>query len=185
MIKGKTVGLIAAVDAAGMIGYDGGIPWKNSVDLKRFKALTMGTTLVMGRTTYEGLPPSKLPGRHKHVLSSKPQEPSTDTKWYASILQAIEDAPTNMVWIAGGAKVYQEAILLNIPDFIDLSIINGVTLTSIQDSIAMQREKTVKMPPITYFYQVVSETANPEDPNLFHRKYIIRPNWAWKEITAE
>lgn len=183
MIKNKMVGLIACVDITGLLSYNGVIPWVNTVDLKRFRTLTLGTTLVMGRTTYESLPPNKLPGRIKHVLSSNARnyKQSLEIEWFDSILPAIEAAATDMVWIAGGAAVYKEALLLNIPDFIDLSIINGITFPPIKDSLSVQIEKTVKMPQINYTYQVASEIANPEDPKLFHRKYIIRPEWQWKE----
>ena len=52
-----------AVADNGVIGKDGGIPWHISDDMKRFKALTMGNTVVMGRKTWDSLPKKPLPGR--------------------------------------------------------------------------------------------------------------------------
>ena len=57
------IALIAAVARNGVIGRDNRLIWRLSSDLKRFKALTMGKPLVMGRKTFASLPPSGLPGR--------------------------------------------------------------------------------------------------------------------------
>ena len=54
--------IVVARASNGVIGKDGGLPWHISADLKRFKALTMGTVLVMGRKTFDSLP-KLLPGR--------------------------------------------------------------------------------------------------------------------------
>src|ERR1044071_3492176 len=60
--------LIVAMDRARVIGRDGTLPWKLSADLKRFKELTMGHRLIMGRKTFESLP-KLLPGRTSIVVS--------------------------------------------------------------------------------------------------------------------
>ena len=60
---------IAAVALNGIIGRDGRIPWELPEDLQRFKKLTQGTSVVMGRKTYESLP-GTLPGRNLFVVSS-------------------------------------------------------------------------------------------------------------------
>lgn len=173
MIKEKTIGLIAAVDVSGILGYDNSIPWKCSADIKRFKQLTMGHTLIMGRKTYESLPPKGLPGRTIHVLHrTKSQLDNTESVvHFDNLITAIENSPTDLVWIAGGAQIYQESLMLKIPDFIDLSIINSST---IKDNLDIQLEKIVKMPTIPYSYRVKSETINPDDTKLWHRKYVIR-----------
>ena len=61
--------LVVAIADNGVIGKDGGIPWHISEDMKRFKALTMGHTIVMGRKTWDSLPKKPLPGRTNIVLS--------------------------------------------------------------------------------------------------------------------
>lgn len=185
MIKGKTVGMIVACDLTGMIGYDGTIPWKCPADMKRFKELTMGHTLIMGSKTFDSLPRKPLPGRTTHVLhhptSLIPDIHFEGVKRFTSILKAVEEAPTDLVWIAGGAQIYAEALMLNMPDFIDLSIIDGVCLPAVKDRIPESLEKTIVLPPIPYFYRVESETVNPDDPKLWHRKYVIREKWGWNE----
>ena len=61
------ISLIVARASNGVIGKGGGLPWHISADLKRFKALTMGSVMVMGRRTFESLP-KVLPGR-RHVVA--------------------------------------------------------------------------------------------------------------------
>lgn len=63
------VALIVARAKNGVIGRDGGLPWRLSSDLKRFKALTMGKPVLMGRKTWDSLPVKPLPGRPNIVLT--------------------------------------------------------------------------------------------------------------------
>ena len=67
--------LIWAQSTSGVIGRDGGIPWRLPEDMARFKDLTMGHTVLMGRLTWESLPPKfrPLPGRRNVVLTRNPQ----------------------------------------------------------------------------------------------------------------
>ena len=63
------IALVVAVARNGVIGRDGGLPWHISSDLKRFKAITMGKPLIMGRKTWESLPKKPLPGRLNIVIT--------------------------------------------------------------------------------------------------------------------
>jgi dihydrofolate reductase len=63
------VSLIVAVARNGVIGRDGGLPWRLSSDLKRFKRITMGKPVIMGRKTWESLPLKPLPGRLNIVVT--------------------------------------------------------------------------------------------------------------------
>ena len=63
------IALVVAVARNGVIGRDGGLPWHISSDLKRFKAITMGKPVIMGRKTWESLPRQPLPGRHNIVIT--------------------------------------------------------------------------------------------------------------------
>lgn len=87
------VNLIAAIGKSGQIGLDNKLPWHNSDDLKWFKVLTMGHTLIVGARTAETLPP--LPGRTLLVMGRE----DTPESMLANI-QAEE------VWIIGGAATY-------------------------------------------------------------------------------
>ena len=64
---------------------------------------------------------------------------------------------------------------------IDLTIMNGKVMTNIIDNTKTQREKSVRFPDVKYEYKVISEEQNEQDPKLFHRRYEIRTEWAWKE----
>ena len=61
--------LVVAIAENGIIGRDGGLPWRLSTDMKRFKARTMGKPIIMGRKTWESFPRRPLPGRHNIVIS--------------------------------------------------------------------------------------------------------------------
>ncbi|MFN3511114.1 MAG: dihydrofolate reductase, partial [Tsuneonella troitsensis] len=68
----REVVAILARAKGGVIGRDGALPWRLPADLKRFKALTMGTPMIMGRKTFESLP-GLLPGRRHIVLTRSPE----------------------------------------------------------------------------------------------------------------
>ena len=94
--------LIVACDPKGGIGLDGKLPWTNiQGDLPRFKALTTGKVVIMGRNTYESLPVKPLPNRINVVVTSKIIE-GVKTIPNISIMDSInyKDA-----WIIGGAKL--------------------------------------------------------------------------------
>jgi dihydrofolate reductase len=106
--------LIAAVARNGVIGDHGTIPWHVPADFAHFKATTTGHFLVMGRTTFESIG-RVLPGRTTIVLSRDPswtangvlRAPSLDSA--LSLAQAVAE---EVVYVAGGAEVYREAMHL-------------------------------------------------------------------------
>src|ERR1700760_1041119 len=93
----------------GVIGKDGGIPWHISDDLKRFKALTLGKTVVMGRKTWDSLPRKPLPGRRNVVVTRRPdwQAEGAATASLSDALQMDGD-----VMVIGGAEIYAAALPL-------------------------------------------------------------------------
>lgn len=94
--------LIIAFDPKGGIGYNGMLPWTNlQGDLPRFKALTTGKSIVMGRSTWDSLPKKPLPNRTNWVFSHSPLEGAitiTDPVYLSSVSDA---------WVIGGAKVIE------------------------------------------------------------------------------
>lgn len=106
-----SVGLVWAEAADRIIGQDGALPWSLPEDLQRFKELTMGSTVVMGRTTWESLPTSvrPLPGRRNIVLSRAPDYEAPGAEVVGSLDDALAAAEGD-VWVIGGASVYAEAI---------------------------------------------------------------------------
>lgn len=177
MINNKKIGLIAAVDCNGLIGYGNKIPWHSPEDLKRFKTLTLNSTLIMGRKTWQSLP-GKLPERKVHVLHQNvahTYQNEDDVKHYFSIMEAIKNAETDDVWIAGGAEIYKEALVLSVPDFIDLTIHNFIYVPPIKDNYKVSKEKSVYLPTIPFCYSVISETQF--NDTMFIRRYELRDPW--------
>ena len=111
------VAIHVAVAANGVIGREGGLPWKLSTDLRRFKADTMGNPIVMGRKTYEGIG-KPLPGRLNIVVTR-------DARWSAQGVEtagSLDDAITlanvrarcmsgaSEIAIIGGGEIYEQAM---------------------------------------------------------------------------
>ncbi len=108
--SGPSVTLVVAMTPAGVIGRDNALPWHLPDDLRRFKALTMGKPIVMGRRTFESIG-RPLPGRRNIVLSrcaaQLPEGLILARDWPAA-LAAAGDAPEIMV--IGGAEIYALAL---------------------------------------------------------------------------
>jgi len=100
-----TVALIWAQSTSGVIGRNGGIPWQLPEDLARFKNLTMGHTVLMGRRTWESLPARfrPLPGR-RNVLLTRDADYRADG---AQVITSVDEMPAEPhVWVIGGSEVY-------------------------------------------------------------------------------
>jgi len=112
------VTLVVARASNGVIGKDGGLPWHISADLKRFKALTMGTVLVMGRRTFESLP-KLLPGRRHIVITRDPEWRADGVEVAHGVEQALAIAGNEPVSVIGGADLFR--IFLPLADRIELT----------------------------------------------------------------
>ena len=101
--------LIYARAANGAIGNEGDLPWRLPADLKRFKALTMGKPMIMGRKTFESLP-GLLPGRRHIVLSRRDDLKADGVEMASSVGEALTLANRNNdsgeVAVIGGAAIY-------------------------------------------------------------------------------
>ena len=106
-----TVGLIWAQSTSGVIGRDGGIPWRLPEDQARFKELTMGRTVVMGRLTWESLPASvrPLPGRKNVVLTRQADYMADGAHVVPTLQHALTD---DLTWVIGGEQIYALALPL-------------------------------------------------------------------------
>ncbi|MGV0716756.1 dihydrofolate reductase [Mycolicibacterium sp. XJ662] len=105
----RLVGLIWAQSTSGVIGRDGTIPWRLPEDQARFKEITMGHTVVMGRLTWESLPAKvrPLPGRRNVVLTRRAEYAADG----AEVVGGLDDALTgDTTWVIGGAEVYVAAL---------------------------------------------------------------------------
>lgn len=113
--------IIAAITRDYALGRGGDMIYHISADLKRFKQLTMGHPLVMGRRTYESLPAGPLPGRRNLVVTSTPLSvklplgaaiaPGTTLERYTSLEAALEAAGRDPM-IIGGGQIYAQAMPL-------------------------------------------------------------------------
>lgn len=101
--------VIAAYAENRVIGYQGTIPWHIPKDLRRFKDLSMGKTLIMGRKTFEDIG-HPLPGRKTIILSSRPVYESEICHTCRSLEEAIQYAGDEDIVIAGGQRVYADAL---------------------------------------------------------------------------
>lgn len=105
------VSIIAAVDRRMAIGFENKLLFWLPNDLKRFKALTTGNTIIMGRKTFESLPKGALPNRRNVVLSSNPATQCPGAEVFPSLEAALQSCKEDEhVYIIGGASVYQQAM---------------------------------------------------------------------------
>ena len=107
-----TVTLIWAEAADRIIGADGTLPWHLPEDLRQFKERTMGSTVVMGRVTWESLPPRfrPLPGRRNVVVTRQAAYDAPGADVVSSLEEALKSAGDEDVWVAGGASIYEQAL---------------------------------------------------------------------------
>jgi dihydrofolate reductase len=104
------VGMVWAQARGGVIGARGGLPWHLPEDLAMFRRLTTGSTVVMGRRTWESLPARfrPLPGRTNVVLSSDPHWAADGARRAGSVEQVLAEhgAGQGDLWVIGGGAVY-------------------------------------------------------------------------------
>lgn len=120
------VSIIVAVSKNNAIGRDNKLLYWLPNDLKRFKALTTGHTIIMGRRTFESLPKGALPNRRNLVLSTNPKAEFTGAERFSTLTDALAACKEEEeVFIIGGASVYQQAMPM--ADAIYLTLIEDVT----------------------------------------------------------
>ena len=114
--------LIYARADNGVIGHDGSLPWHLPADLKRFKALTMGKAMILGRKTFDSFP-APLPGR-RHIVLTR------DRRWQAqgaevahSVSEALALAGDSAVAVIGGAEVYAQ--FMPLAEWIELTEVHA------------------------------------------------------------
>jgi dihydrofolate reductase len=105
-----TITLVAAVARNGTIGADGGLPWHLPADLSRFKTLTMGHPMIMGRKTYDSIGRA-LPGRRTIVVTRDPAWAATGVETAASLPAALALAGDDVgVMVVGGGEIYAQTM---------------------------------------------------------------------------
>jgi dihydrofolate reductase len=144
-----SINIIAAVAKNRAIGFENKLIYWLPNDLKRFKALTTGHTIIMGRNTYLSLPKGALPNRRNVVLSTTVSElPGCDV--YPTLDAALKScSPDEDIYIIGGARVYEQAI----------SMADRLCLTEVDDTPA----QADAFFPDYSDWQVVNKEAHPKD----------------------
>jgi dihydrofolate reductase len=154
-------GMIYAVSPDGVIGKDNRVPWNHPGDLKRFKRVTMGAVVVMGRKTYDSVG-KPLPGRRNIVVTSTPLDaPGVETA--RSLGDALERAGDRDVWILGGARIFEEG--MRYADLIDV--------TYVPDRVPV--DGAVLAPPVDErLFEVGPLLPHEDEPGLTRRVYTRR-----------
>ena len=151
-------GILVAVSPEGIIGKNNSIPWHYSADLKRFKRLTTGNTIIMGRKTWESLPIKPLPNRRNIVITRSSIE---EIDCFQSIDDALQTCEGD-VWFIGGAGIYEEA--MKKADLIDMTLV--------PDNIT--GKNCIYFPKIGNEWKEEGNNRLEEDPKLGHKTYTRR-----------
>lgn len=107
-----SVGLVWAEAREGVIGADGGMPWHVPEDMAHFREITGSHDVIMGRRTWESLPPRfrPLPGRRNIVVTRSDAWAAEGAERAGSLDEALELAGDGEVWVIGGGMLYAEAV---------------------------------------------------------------------------
>jgi len=169
--------IIVAMSPERIIGVGGKIPWKYAGDFKRFKRVTMGGAIIMGRKTWESIG-RPLPGRKNIVVSTSGAMFTPDgftqinpgVMVARSLEQAIEFAGDSAIWFIGGTKIYEEA--LKVAEYIDM--------TYVPDRIEAVPGETAYFPEFDESEWFVGDMVPHEDESALSRRIYLRRSCAIK-----
>ncbi|MBR5633692.1 MAG: dihydrofolate reductase [Prevotella sp.] len=152
--------IIAAVAKNGAIGFENKLIYWLPNDLKRFKQLTTGHTVVMGRKTFESLPKGALPNRRNIVLTRQKRD-FEGCDCYPSLRKALASCQADeQVFIIGGASIYKEA----------LAVADRLCLTEIDDIPA---QADTFFPEIGEEWQEIAHENHEQDERHAHRYAFV------------
>lgn len=120
------VNIIVAVSENGVIGSNNDLVFKISDDLKRFKQITTGNTVVMGRKTFESIGKA-LPNRRNIVITRNTDFSNENVEVVSSIDKVLELTKDDDIFIIGGGEIYRQ--------FLDLKIVDKIYLTYICENV--------------------------------------------------
>ncbi len=151
--------IVVAISPEGVMGINNELPWCYPKDLKRFKELTIDSTIIMGRRTWESIGCKKLPKRRNIVITSRE---CAGVETYKSITEALlQTASDQKVWFIGGARIYEEA--MNYCDFIDLTLVPD----------HVDSRKAIRFPEVSkHLYTLESVDEHPYDSRLKVKRYV-------------
>lgn len=154
------ISIIVATSKNNVIGRDGGIPWHLSADLKRFKALTTGHPIVMGRRTFESIG-RPLPGRRNIVISN-----SVNAIEGCDVIKSVDDLLNDksldgMIFIIGGGEIYKQF----------LPYAKNVYLTEVETEIADGDTFFPELNPMEWI-EVGRESHEADEKNDFNYSFV-------------
>jgi dihydrofolate reductase len=153
--------MIYAVSPEGVIGVGNRIPWRYQGDFRRFKRVTMGKTLIMGRRTFESIG-HPLAGRRNIVVTSHPLK-IEGVECVASVDEALSAAGDEIdVWFIGGARIYAEAM-----QHVDL-----IDVTYVPDHV--RAADAVRAPRIDGTWEGSRILQHEDEPTLKRRTFTRR-----------
>ena len=168
MSSGFTV-VVACDDKRG-IGRDGSIPWRHPEDLRHFARVTKGGAVIMGRVTYESLPPRGLPGRKLVVLTRSKTWTAPDHDICVvhsvddAVIEAMRDHDRSRVFVAGGEAVYRA--------FLD----RGLIRTAIVTRVAGDHKCDRQFPDLQQHFTIACDIESGLDPDLRYETHVARNN---------
>jgi len=145
------VSLIAAMSKNRVIGRDNAIPWNIPADMHRFRELTLGHTIIMGRKTFESIG-KPLPGRKNIIVTRQPDYPATGISVAGSLNEALLLAEGDgEVFICGGGEIYEQALPVAAKIYltlVDCDIDGDTRFPSIllNDYVELSRERLAEDP---------------------------------------
>lgn len=160
--------IVVAVSENGVIGREGDMPWRLSTDLKRFKALTLGKPVIMGRKTYDSIG-KPLPGRANIVISRQAvgiEHP--DVRMAHSLTEAMDVAEEvagsngeNEICIVGGGQIYAQA----------MELADRLCVTHVETTV----EGDTFFPPIDPAFWTATETIDVPagDRDSYATKFVV------------
>jgi len=159
------VSIIVAMSRNGIIGRDNSIPWHIPADMGRFRELTLGHTLIMGRKTFESIG-RPLPGRRSIVISRQADYAAAGVRVAGSLHEALLLAGDDgEIFICGGGEIYEQA--LPFAGRIYLTLIDceidgdtGFPLRQLHDFKEISKERIAQTPPADF---MVLERDAPSD----------------------
>lgn len=154
--------LIVGVSRNGVIGKDNTIPWNHPADLKRFRSLTSGGTIIMGRKTFESIGRA-LPKRRNIVISRTPVAVE-GVETFHSLAEAVATTEGQTVWYIGGKGIYAEA----------MKYAAAIDLTIVPETV--EGEGLVEFPWIDPTVFQIKDTVRDDINNLIHVAYIRSAN---------
>ncbi len=147
--------LIVAMDRDRVIGVDGALPWRLPEDLKRFKRLTLGHPVIVGRKTFESLP-GPLPGRDNIVVTRAPGYRAEGCVVVHDLDSAFASARTrpggDEVWVIGGGEIYAQA----------LERADEIHVTEVETRVGRGDARFPEIDPATW--ERIAEESRPADP---------------------